>query len=375
MDPTLSHARKILLCARRGIGDLIMEIPLMQALRKAIPYAHVSVLGARPALQVLENHSPFDQLFYLEDFGVTDWADAGTEALASRFGRWLDDQRFDVVVDALQAPMAIRDSIYGRQMPVRDLDQEAIRGMLRCGKSGLDALRAGAIDGWGIPVEGVLAPRLKLDRDELEAGRRYLEERGVCQRPRVAVSPIASSEAKRWPLAHVAAAADYLLDSHRGRLPIFFGPDDQALRDELLCLMRRADDVVPIEAQHLRLTAAMLVHCDLLLANDTGLMHLSAAVGTPVVAIFGPTSPGIYLPPNCVSVSGNRTACPHASRDSFSQGSCVQSGHCSRPTASCMARIPLAAVLAALHTHLERETAVFATVETGTIVNGKTEIH
>ena len=51
-----------------------------------------------------------------------------------------------------------------------------------------------------------------------------------------------------------------------------------------------------VQNLHLRRVAALLSQCELYVGNDSGLMHLAAAVGTPVVILFGPTAPHLYLP-------------------------------------------------------------------------------
>jgi ADP-heptose:LPS heptosyltransferase len=85
--------------------------------------------------------------------------------------------------------------------------------------------------------------------------------------------------------------------------------------DESVAAMRRLISAearcVQACALHLRRVAAVLAKCAVLVSNDTGLMHIAAAVGTAVVAVFGPTSPRVYLPRGrAVGLTGEME-CPH----------------------------------------------------------------
>ena len=82
---------------------------------------------------------------------------------------------------------------------------------------------------------------------------------------------------------------------------------------------------------HLRGTAALLAQCRVLICNDTGLMHLAAAVGTPVVAVFACTSPRLYLPRGGTAVARWAQPCSHVVHDDFGVAPCVAGARCLDP--------------------------------------------
>ena len=95
---------------------------------------------------------------------------------------------------------------------------------------------------------------------------------------------------KRWPPEFFATTMDYLQEKGMGRVVLIGGPDDRAAAQAVKGLMR----TVPADltgASMPALLPALLESAALLLTNDSGPMHVAAAMGTPVVALFGPTSP------------------------------------------------------------------------------------
>jgi len=93
---------------------------------------------------------------------------------------------------------------------------------------------------------------------------------------------------KRWPLDRFAEVAEQLHDEFGARIALVGGPDERPASQDV---QRRLPVTVVDAVGKLSVlqTAALLQRCDLLITNDSGPMHLAAAVDTPVVAIFGPT--------------------------------------------------------------------------------------
>src|SRR5574340_328005 len=106
----------------------------------------------------------------------------------------------------------------------------------------------------------------------------------------IAMNVSARWETKRWPPQHFAEAADRL--SQARALPILFigGPAERPDSQAVISLMRRK--AVDLTGQTpVRLLPDLLRRAAVLVTNDSGPMHIAAAVGTPVVALFGPTDP------------------------------------------------------------------------------------
>jgi len=120
-----------------------------------------------------------------------------------------------------------------------------------------------------------------------------LEEQGIDSgQVLVGIHPSASDGSKRWPAQRFAQLADRLADSRGVRVVLVAGPADapQAQHVEQAMQRRPLNVAGRLSVGEL---AALLARCRLLVSNDSGPVHLAAAVGTPVVALFGRAQPGV----------------------------------------------------------------------------------
>ncbi len=107
---------------------------------------------------------------------------------------------------------------------------------------------------------------------------------------RLAIAPGARWPTKRWPLDHVAAMARTWLTYEHNSLLVVLGPDEKNWLEQPATLEIATHPRVEImNGSSLIDAATALAGCEAVVTNDSGLLHLSEAVGTPVVALFGPT--------------------------------------------------------------------------------------
>ncbi|HEY5215339.1 MAG TPA: lipopolysaccharide heptosyltransferase II [Pseudolabrys sp.] len=140
-------------------------------------------------------------------------------------------------------------------------------------------------------------PELKVPPDEVE---RWLSDRGLAAqaRPIVTLSPGAVGAGKAWPAGHYGQLARALVQDGAS-VWVLGGPNETALAAQI------ADAGGPrvhdLTSNDLRNAILALAAADISVTNDSGLMHVSAAIGTPTVAIFGPTSPWHWKPLNPIA--------------------------------------------------------------------------
>lgn len=154
-------------------------------------------------------------------------------------------------------------NIYGRHVPVPERYFEAALSL------GVEPDRR--------PPEFFLAPAAR------ESVGRWLVERGLEGKPIAALAPGAAHATKRWPIRHWQTLIERLQRMGHGLVAIG-GPDDRELVTQLGSAVTNAAGEFSLQE-----TGACLARASVLVSGDTGVMHMATGVGTPVVALFGPT--------------------------------------------------------------------------------------
>ena len=140
-------------------------------------------------------------------------------------------------------------------------------------------------------------PELKVPIEELESWRK---QRGLANeaRPIITLAPGAVGAGKAWPPGHYAELA-HALTKDGASVWVVGGPNETQLAAQIAA--KGGDRVRDLTSNDLRNAILALAAADISVTNDSGLMHVSAALATPTVAIFGPTSPWHWKPLNPVA--------------------------------------------------------------------------
>ena len=140
-------------------------------------------------------------------------------------------------------------------------------------------------------------PELKVPPQDVE---RWRAQRGLAheRKPIVTLSPGAVGAGKAWPPGHYAQLARALVQDGAS-VWVLGGPNETPIAKQIA--EAAGGGVRDLTGNDLRDAILALAAADLSVTNDSGLMHVSAAVGTPTVAIFGPTSPWHWKPLNPIA--------------------------------------------------------------------------
>jgi len=291
----------ILIVKLSAIGDVIHTLPSLAALRRCYPQAHISWVVEEAASDLLADHPMLDRV------------------LVSRRKRWVRDlkegrHRAAVLKESAAFLRALRDRPYDLVIDFHGLFKSAVLVLLSRGRRrlGYDSLQEGSglVLNEKIPedmakhaVERYLdfARHLGCETSKpefpialQEAHFRHVSEllnaKAVdTARGFVAVSPVAYWETKLWDEAKFAAVCDRIV-KELGLPVVFTGESPEGPIARIRSLMAAPSASAAGETS-LRELAALYTKASVLLTTDSGPMHLAAAVGTPVVALFGPTSP------------------------------------------------------------------------------------
>ena len=287
-------AQRVLIRSTNWIGDAVMTTPAVRAIRRQFPRARISML-AKPWVAPVFAHSPHvDEVIVYDAKGRHRGASGPI-----RLARDLRRRRFEAAI-LLQNAVEAALIAFLAGIPVRiGFDTDARRLLLthpvRCTK----AIKAIHQTGYYLKIlEGVgLSPRgqsleLHLGAEDRQAARRILAERRIAPDQRVVgLNPSATfGPAKQWFPERYAALGDRLSRTLGATIVIFGGPSDRDLGARIAGMMTtRAVDL----SGRTRLGEAMalIARCDAFVTNDSGLMHVAAALNTPLVAVFGSTNP------------------------------------------------------------------------------------
>jgi len=276
------------------IGDVVLSTPVLEALRREFPHAFIAMI-VRSACQELLQGNPFlNELIVYEKDGKhrSAWR-------TFRFARRLRRFEFDTALvlhpsnrshwipwlAGIPTRIGYRRKcgwLLTRRSPHRKQEgskHEAVYTLELLQQFGIHAQSVQPT----VPVSG----RAVRQVDTL-LGERKLNP----QDPMVAIHPSASCVSKRWMPERFAQVADRLAKERGVRICLVAGPDDARYAHETAYAMQ-----TPFVDLSGRLSvgqlAALLTRCQLLISNDSGPVHIAAAVGTPVVDIFGRNQRGL----------------------------------------------------------------------------------
>jgi len=327
--------RKILVCVRYGIGDLIMELPVLKALRETAVKARIDIVGAKPAVDILVGCGFADRIISIQEFHLQHWFDYGTPSTKQKIYNWLTSSDYDLILDSMHAVAAIGEVIWNLDIPRWEANQSEQSLALQKKFCGVRAIRDGIIRGWKINVPKNVTPILPIGAPVRDEANLIVSRCNLLGTTRVGISPGAATHLKQWPEERYAEIVDRITENKMHIALVFCGSDfdGEGFRQKV----RYPESVFIFQQLNLQIVAALLSVCKCFVGNDTGLMHLAGAVGTPVCGIFGPTVSSIYLPRTPHSVAAETIyKCQYKKHSNFGPPGCVVEGKCKAGLRSCI---------------------------------------
>lgn len=284
------------------LGDFLLSTPVFRALRAFYPSAEISVV-ARPYSAALATHNRYiDQVIVFHD-QFRQW----NLSYASQFWRQLR-QDFDLAVVLNTVSHSLSSDLIARFSGARFIlgsDQPRFAGLehnffynliapyrdlpLPQSEKNLDIVRAIGAD------TADHSEHMTLLQEERQHAAERLQKSGWnAERPLVALHPGAGKILNRWPAQYFAQVANRLAAMSNCQFFVTWGPAEDELATNLMQNLQT--EAISFQCRDIRELAAILSHASLFICNDTGVMHLAAAVDTPLIAIFGPTPPEEWKP-------------------------------------------------------------------------------
>jgi len=286
--------RNILVIKLSAIGDVIHALPAVHALRQSYPDARITWIVEKPSYDLLNNNPDIDQIMIFEKPKFKTLS--GLWHNAPELSRLLKSNRFDLAIDFQglfkSAAISLLSGTAQRigYCDMRELSQTISRPI--CGEHSkghvveryLDVIRGltGRISEIRFPIH--------ITTEEIEQAIKIAQEAGLAAKtPYVILAPGTNWRTKCWPTEHYAALSDQLHQAGFGAV-LVGGPGDKPLAQDI----QNRSQTKPIDLTgktSLKQLAYMIKESVAFVGGDTGPMHLSVAVNTPAVALFGPTDP------------------------------------------------------------------------------------
>jgi len=309
------QVRRLLVRVPNWVGDVIHSLPALVALRARFPGAELTVLARGEAGSVLSHHPAVDRV-------VTYQAARGLNQLRRlrETACRLRGESYDLAVllpNSFESAWLIRWAGIPRRY---GFDTDGRSWLLTDPQPcSVETRRLHQADYYLALLTGLgITSRRNWQQLEPTATERatameQLAGSGWKRGPLIALCPGAGfGSAKRWPLERYLSLARRLAESHDATLMILGGPAERPMGGALIATLgERGIDLTGRTT--LREALALLSMASVAVSNDSGLLHLAAAAGTPAVALFGPTDPHRTGPtvstPSSVSILRKPVAC------------------------------------------------------------------
>lgn len=305
-----AHPRRILVIRLDLIGDLVLSMAAVRTLKRSYPEAVIDLLALPASAKVVIHDPDLDEIITYDPnvwrrpkalLQAKNWRNA------YNLLRRLRAQHYDIAVSVFGSWAGIIAALSGAQRRV-GFGRESYPGLMTDNVPGrhwrpgdhkheLDyclelAKAAGATIG---PADRT--PRLYVDPLAQQQLEHLLAQEGIDPEKPLIVCHVSSNngQSKRWPIPYWAILIDKLIREQNAQVILTGSPDDKPL---IVSVTRQMQEQAINLAGKTSLPqlVALLQQANLVISGDSGPMHIAAAVGTPLIAIHGPTDPALSGP-------------------------------------------------------------------------------
>ncbi|MFS8086352.1 MAG: lipopolysaccharide heptosyltransferase II [Acidobacteriota bacterium] len=289
--------KNVVVRAPNWLGDAVMSVPALQALRRLLPNARITLVARPGASDIFIDADFVDEVVIYERAGILSvWKQIQRWRRAQFDLAVLLQNAFEAALIAALARVPIRVGyrterrgfLLTNPLPLPDWKDERHESFYYLNIIGeLERYLYGAV-----PAETIM-PRFDLgvSPDRRQRARSLLHEHGArTGAPIVLLCPGSiNSRAKRWPAERYAALGDRLIES--GANVVLIGSPGELDVSQEVCRHAQHQPIVLTGATSVAEATALINIADVLITNDTGPAHIGAALQTPTLVIFGPTNP------------------------------------------------------------------------------------
>jgi ADP-heptose:LPS heptosyltransferase len=303
-DVSVFDPRNILVIDFGQLGDVVLSLPALRAIRGKFPNARITVAVGKPGAEIINLSGYADATLVVDRVGLRDGPKLLSVGRIIQLIRNVRRAKFDFVIDLHSlsetnllgffsgAPKRLYSRRPGRSLnylanfhpspPVEDSTKHSVERYL-------DVL---------VPLgikDPVLFPRLNTRTTDDFAVEKLLKKQNAgTGAPLVGLFPGAGHLGRRWPLDRFASLADHLQRNEGARVVVFAGPEETDLTPRIRTLF--PPTTIILERLSISQLASAQARLSVFVSNDTGPMHIAAAVGTSVVMLSDRPTPNSFVP-------------------------------------------------------------------------------
>ncbi len=287
--------RTILVIKIDRIGDIVVSLPGLKALREAFPEARISILVKEGRDKLLNGIPWIDEVISYDGF--------------IRAARYLKQFKFDLAIDLLMEytiKTALLAYVISRKYSVGfDIEGRGCFFNLKSKPSPENKHMSQHILDLVIKISG-LSPKTAMSKifylkiPILEENRRciepFLSENGVQKQDLlIGIHPGGNYPSQRWPIERFSRIINNIIERYQAKVVIMGDAKDMAIIEKAMKLVKRKGVITAIGLPLDKL-ATLISMTDLLICNNSGLLHMGCALDVPTISTMGPTDPHLWRP-------------------------------------------------------------------------------
>ena len=290
----MKDPKRILITRTDRLGDVVLSTPVIRHMRKLYPEAYIAFLVRPQNKAVVESNPDLNEVIVYDKYGTEK-----SFFKTIKFALGLRKKNFDTAI-ALHPTNRAHMIFFIAGVPVRIgydrkmacLLTEKIPHIKQEGKKHEVGYNFDLLEKAGFYTEGFdRTPYMSTSKEDKLVVDAVLKDNDV-KRNIIVMHPGASCISKRWPPERFAEVADVLSSKYNRDIVIVGGEETEELSSQVIeHIKTKAVDLTGVLL--LSELAELLSRSSLFISNDSGPVHVSVAVGTPVVAIFGRKDPGL----------------------------------------------------------------------------------
>ncbi len=290
--------KRILVIKISSVGDVILVIPSLRALRKKFPDAKICVLVGLKSRQIVQSCP------YVDEVIVLDGPNGSFLFKLFEVARVLSSYKFDIVIDHQNNKISHLLSFLSWAPSRYGFDNGKLSFLLnhRVRFVGLQAVnpvehQSKVLGIMGVNIEDYSLELFPRESDFKYIDKRLSEEWLSEEQPLVGINLSASAkwQTKRWPLENFIRLSSEL--ARENIRTVLTGSEEDVYLAEKFVTLSKVKPVNFVGKTSLLELAALIKRCSIFITGDSAPMHVASAMKTPFIALFGPTDPKRHLPP------------------------------------------------------------------------------